>query len=249
MRLVGAALSALILCSIGTVAAAADIITAARFSLPTSRYAHGILGDAGEWGQLEIDVNPMRQRSISNTAVYRETTYLFRLPLDHVFEDVAPRLLDVTGDGQPEVIVVETDVKRGAALAIYDSTGKLTETPHIGHRNRWLAPIGAADFDGDGNIEIVYIDRPHLAKTLRIWRYKDGKLREIANLAGLTNHRIGERDIGGGVRSCNGAPEMVVASGDWQRVMVVGFEAGKFIARDAGPHHGRSSLNAALKCQ
>jgi len=248
MRGVGAVLAALALCSSVSVAAA-ETITNARFSLPTSRYAHGILGDAVEWGQLEIDVNGVDPGSVSTNAVKRDTTYLFRLPLDHVFEDVSPRLLDVTGDDRPEVIVVETDVNKGAALAIYDSTGKLAETPHIGQRNRWLAPIGAADFDADGHIEITYIDRPHLAKTLRVWRYKDGKLREIASLPGLTNHRIGERDIGGGVRSCKGQPEMVVASGDWGRVMVVEFDAGKFVARDAGPHQGRASLNAALTCQ
>ena len=246
---VGAALAALAFCSMATVAVAAETITAARFSLPTDRYTHGILGDAVEWGQLQIDVSGVDPDRVSTTAIKRNTTYLFRLPLDHVFEDVAPRLLDVTGDGRPEVIVVETDVNNGAALAIYTSKGKLTETPHIGQRNRWLAPIGAADFDGDGHIEIAYIDRPHLAKTLRVWRYKDGRLREIASLPGLTNHRIGESDIGGGVRDCKGQSEMVVASADWQRVMVVGFEAGKFVARDAGPHKGRRSFINVLICQ
>ena len=248
MEQVGAVLAALAVFSVGSGAAASETITAARFSMPTERYDHGILGDAIEWGQLEIDVSDVDPDSISTTAVIRDTTYLFRLPLDHVFEDVAPRVVDVTGDGHPEVIVVETDVNKGAALAIYTSTGKLTETPHIGQRNRWLAPIGAADFDGDGHIELAYIDRPHLAKTLRVWRYENQKLTEIASLPGLTNHRIGEADIGGGVRICGGLPEMVMASADWQRVMIVGFEAGKLIARDAGPHEGRSSLNRALKC-
>ena len=37
-----------------------------------------------------------------------------------------------------------------------------------------LAPLGAADLDGDGKIELAYIDRPHLAKILRIWRFDDG---------------------------------------------------------------------------
>ena len=249
MQRISAGFAALFLCSLGSVVAATQTITAARFSQPTSRYDHGILGDAEEWGQLEIDVRGVSPDKASDVDAHHKATYLFRLPQDHVFEDVAPRLVDVTGDGRPEVIVVETDVRRGAALAIYDSTGKLAETPHIGTRNRWLAPIGAADFDGDGHIEIAYIDRPHLAKTLRVWRYKDGRLREVASLAGLTNHRIGERDIGGGLRSCAGLPEMVVASGDWQRVMVVGFNTGKLVARDAGPHRGRASLNAALKCQ
>ena len=248
MKIGSAALAALILCWVGTVVAATETITAARFSIPTSRYAHGILGDAEEWGQLEIDVSRVSAGSVSDRSVLRDTTYLFRLPVDHVFEDVAPRLLDVTGDGRPEVIVVETDVHQGAALAIYDSTGKLAETPHIGQRNRWLAPIGAADLDSDGHIEIAYIDRPHLVKTLRIWRYQDRKLAQVANLPGLTNHRIGERDIAGRIRTCDGPPEMIVATADWTRLVAVQYQNGQIKTRDIGAHKGRASFAQALNC-
>lgn len=173
--------------------------------------------------------------------------YLIRLPKTRVFEDVAPRIIDV-GDAVQLVMVVESDLAKGARLALYDESGMVAATPFIGQRNRWLAPVGAADFDGDGNIDIAYVDRPHLAKTLRIWRYKDGALTEIASLPGLTNHRIGETDIGGGVRTCAGLPQMVMASADWAQVMVVEFENASFVARNAGSHLGRQSLNAALKC-
>ena len=73
-------------------------------------------------------------------------------------------------------------------------------TPNIGQRNRWLAPVAAADLDGDGATEIAYVDRPHLARRLRIWRFEGGSLTEIAALPGLTNHRIGEAFITGGLR-------------------------------------------------
>tara|TARA_R110002049_G_scaffold23781_7_gene84851 strand:+ start:65691 stop:66386 length:696 start_codon:yes stop_codon:yes gene_type:complete len=231
MRAVGAALLALI-----ATGAAADTITAARFSAPTTRYAHGILGDAVEWGALEIDLAGGASRS-------------FTLPLDHVFEDIAPRLVDVTGDGVPEVIVVETDVALGAALAIYNAQGKLAETPHIGQPNRWLAPIGAADLDGDGHIEIAYIDRPHLAKVLRVWRFQSGKLTEVAAASGLTNHRIGESDIAGGIRTCAHRAEMITASADWARMMAVTVTDGALVARDIGPHKGRAGFAAALACE
>ncbi len=230
----GAVIAALIAQGVGAGVALAQTITDVRFSQSTSRYAHGILGDAEEWGALELDANGK--------------TYRFSLPVDHVFEDVAPRLVDVTGDGLPEVIVVETDVNLGAALAIYDSDGKLAETPHIGQRNRWLAPIGAADLDADGVIEIAYIDRPHLARTLRIWRYENRKLTEVASLPGLTNHRIGERDIAGGIRTCDGAPEMIVATADWTRLIAVRYSDGQITTRDIGPHTGRSSFAKAMTC-
>lgn len=220
-----------------------NVITHASYAEPTDRYDHGVLGDAIEWGALNIRVD-----MCTGCATRMVRDYLIRLPENRVFEDVTPRIIDV-GDAVQLVMVVESDLSKGARLALYDEGGMVAATPFIGQRHRWLAPIGAADFDGDGHIEIAYIDRPHLAKTLRVWRYKDSQLHEVASLSGLTNHRIGERDIGGGVRTCNGPPEMVVASGDWGRVMVVGFAAGKFVARDAGPHKGRRSLNAVLKCQ
>ena len=219
-------------------AGAAQTITDARFTDPTERYAHAVLGDAIEYGGLEIDV----------TEDGATRTLQIKLPLDHVFEDVTPRLWDVTGDGAPEVVVVETDVSLGGALAIYGLSGKITETPHIGQRNRWLAPVGAADLDGDGVIEVAYIDRPHLAKTLRVWRFEEGALRQVGAVAGLTNHRIGEPDIAGGIRLCDARPEMILARADWSRLVAVTFDGGSFAARDIGPHAGRPSFAKALEC-
>ena len=230
MRAVGTVLLALIATS-----AAAETITAARYISPTGRYAHGILGDALEWGGLQVSLADGNARR-------------FTLPRDHVFEDIAPRLVDVTGDGAPEVLVIETDVNRGAALAIYGPEGKIAETPHIGQSNRWLAPIGAADLDGDGAVEIAYVDRPHLARVLRVWRFADGDLSEVAQMPGLTNHRIGESFISGRLRDCGAGPEMVLADADWQRVVGVTLKDGQLARRDIGPFAGADSFAAALAC-
>ena len=43
--------------------------------------------------------------------------------------------------------------------------------------------------------------------------------------------------------------EMVVASGDWRRVIVARFEAGQISMRDVGKHTGRGSMNAAMVCK
>lgn len=215
-------------------AAEAEVV-AADYAAPTTRYAHGILGDAVEFGELVIRTE--------------DQTIRFVLPQARVFEDVAPRLADLDGDGDGEVIVVETEVTQGAQLAVYDETGKIAATPHIGTSNRWLAPIGAADLDGDGFVEIAYIDRPHLAKTLRVWRFRDGALEPVADLGGLTNHRIGEPDIGGGIRDCGQGPEMITASANWRQVMATVLTEGRLETRALGPHEGRASLNAALACE
>ncbi|NSX55035.1 FG-GAP repeat domain-containing protein [Parasulfitobacter algicola] len=219
----------------------------ARFADPTTRYGHAILGDDIEYGTLEIDVSP-RITGIANEAVLKHETRIFKLPLNHVFEDIAPRLWDVTGDGKPEVVVIETDVRQGAQLAIYNDKRKIAETPHIGRTNRWLAPIGAADMDGDGYIEIAYIDRPHLAKTLRVWRFKNGMLKPVADKAGLTNHRIGERDIAGGIRDCGDGPEMITASADWVYIIATRFDGETLASRRVGQHYSRTDFDKALKC-
>lgn len=229
----------LAVCLIAGGAAAADTIVEARYADPTTRYAHGVLGDAIEWGALELVVEDWAHK----------TKVKIKLPEDRVFEDVAPRLVDVDGDGKPEVVVVESQLNTGAQLAVYNESGKIASTPHIGRSNRWLAPVGVADLDGDGHVELAYIDRPHLAKTLRIWRYKDGALVHVVDQVGLTNHRIGERDIGGGLRDCDGGIEMITASADWSRVIATRLNGDQLVMQDVGKHTGRASLNAALNCR
>ena len=218
---------------------AAAEITGARYTEPTTRYAHGVLGDDIEHATLEVTLSDGMVASVN----WVDTV---------VFEDTEPRLVDVTGDGAPEVIVVESHEDQGGRLAIYglqDGTiARLAETPWIGQRFRWLAPVGAADLDGDGAIEIAYIDRPHLAKTLRVWRYENGALTQIATRAGLTNHRIGERDIAGGIRDCAQGPEMIVADAGWAQVVAVRMVDGALVATPLGPHAGRPSFAKAMRC-
>ncbi|MCV6823851.1 VCBS repeat-containing protein [Halocynthiibacter sp. SDUM655004] len=213
-------------------------ITAAQFVDPTGRYGHGVLGDAIEYGALEYTV-----QEGGKTRRLRIT-----LPQDHVFEDIAPRLADVDGDGLPEIIVVETDMRQGAALAIYGVNGKITETPHIGQSNRWLAPVGVADLDGDGAVELSYVDRPHLARVLTVWRFQDGALEKVATQTGHTNHSIGQDYITGGVRTCGGVVEMITLSPDWSRIYATRLIDDALERRDIGPNEKGASVERALDC-
>lgn len=186
--------------------ATADEIVSATYAEPTQRYQHGVFGETEEWGAFAFELSD-GQRMI------------LRLPETRVFEDIAPRLVDVDGDGAPEMVVVETDLSLGARLAIYDEMGFVAATPFIGQTRRWLAPIGAADLDGDGLVELAYIDRPHLARLLRVWRFEGGALVEVAQAEGLTNHRLGDPAISGGLRDCGEGPEMITSDARWSRLV------------------------------
>ncbi len=231
---------------------AADTILSAEFTDPTTRYAHGILGDAVEWGTLHIEVGATVGEEGSLFNGKRSLTYEIKLPEDRVFEDLAPRLWDVTGDGAPEVVVILSRVDLGASLVILglvdNKPVEIAATPHIGRANRWLAPFAAADLDGDGHIEIAYIDRPHLAKSLRIWRYADGDFREIAYHDGLTNHKIGQDFIQGGVRDCGDGPRLITADANWTQIMETTLTLTKITSRPIAPFTDPASLTAALTC-
>ena len=213
---------------------AQDLVLGASFAEPTRRYDHGILGDSVEYGLLRIE-----------TAA---GLYDFRQPETRVFEDIAPRLWDVDGDGDAEVVVVDTDMTKGARLAVFDQTGLLAASDFIGQTHRWLAPVGAADLDGDGRVEIALIDRPHLARVLRLMRLEQGALVEVASLDGLTNHRIGDDFISGGLRDCGDIAEIVVANADWTSVMAVRFANGVLTARPIAAFARPDDMRDALAC-
>jgi len=217
------------------VGANAQQIVAAQYDNPTDRYGHRVLGAQGEWGALTLEFDDAMSRR-------------FDLPRSLVFEDVAPRLTDLDGDGAVEVIVVESSLTEGARLAVYGPGGRIAATPHIGMRNRWLAPVGAADLDGDGYVEIAYVDRPHLDKVLRVWRFRDGALHHVADFFSVTNHKIGWDFIPGGIRHCGAFPEMIVALHDWQLALAIRYRDGDFSSIAVAVSPGPDDLDAALAC-
>lgn len=157
-------------------------VVAAWYSCPTERYRHGVLGDRIEGGCLHVRDHEEREISV-------ELSELF------VFEDTTPRIADMNGDGLNDVVTVRSDVRSGAALAIYGIVdGALQEiaaTATIGTANRWLAPAGIADFNNDGRNDVAYVQTPHIGGILRIWSMLDDGFTEIGRINGLSNHAIG----------------------------------------------------------
>lgn len=205
----------------------------------TGRYAHGVLGDAIEPSVLyAADENNCAQKIVLDT--------------DHVFEDLSPRLANIDGKPGNEIVTIRSHQRYGAQIAVYqlqDNTlSLLTTTPYIGTSNRWLAPVGIADFNNDNEMDIAFVDRPHLAKVLRVWSYRDGELVQIANKSGYSNHRIGEAFISGGIKQCNEIVTMITADAFWSRVLETQLKNGELVSDDVGPFAGQESLNQALQC-
>jgi hypothetical protein len=153
---------------------------------PTERYDHGVLGDAIEAGGLLVRLKDGGERRLT-------------LPETEVFEDLFPRLADLDRDGEDEIIVVRSSLDRGGVLTVYGLVGDelrlIAEGPSNLSAHRWLNPIGAADFDGDGVTEVAYVETPHIGGILRILSLQDGRLVEEASMAGFSNHRIGSREL------------------------------------------------------
>lgn len=172
----------------GTVATAAGAgLVRAWYSEPTSRYAHGVLGDRTEAGALvAVDADCHR--------------YETRLDADFVFEDLTPRLADMDGDGKPEIVTIRSRLDAGASIAIYGlRDGRLAEiaaTAPIGTSNRWLNIAGIADVTGDGRLDIALVKTPHIDGRLEIWTLRSGSLERVAAAKGFSNHAIGSTELG-----------------------------------------------------
>lgn len=169
----------------GIVAAGAHNIARAWLIDPTERYAHGVLGDKIEGGGLVLELRDGSRRT-------------YRLDPGSVFEDRRVRLADLDGDGRDEAIVVQSYLDAGAALAVFragpDGTEFVDEVPAIGRPNRWLNPAGVADFDGDGTVEIAYVETPHIGGMLKLYELRNGELVAEAAAEGFSNHAIGSRE-------------------------------------------------------
>lgn len=224
---------------------AADLrVIEGRLEEPTARYGHNVL-DGNEYARLRIVVE----------RAGGATERVIDLPAERVFEDVEARPFDLFGAGMPQAVaVVESSTSGGAELVVYapaaDALARYATAP-IGRRNRWLAPAGIADLDGDGRVDFAYVDRPHLAGILRIVTLDlpEGAFRELASAPGFSNHRIGEGWILSALRDCGDGPEIVLPDFAWSEFLVARLDAGRIVAERTGIAPGRRALDLLARCE
>jgi FG-GAP-like repeat len=157
----------------------------ARYTLPTTRYAHGILGDQIEGGGLLVTV--------------KDKQYHYKLADAFVFEDLQPRLADVDNDGALEFVTIQSSLTQGGSVAVYkivnDSLQPFLSSGYIGSSSRWLNIAAIADLDNDGKMEIAWVQTPHIGGILKIARIENSKWTLLDEKSGVTNHRIGSKNL------------------------------------------------------
>ncbi len=189
---------------------------------PTERYGHGVLGDGIEAGGLLAVMADGRRLSLM-------------LAGDSVFEDLMPRLADLDGDGRDEIVVVRSYLDAGAALAVYEVAGDAlrlrAETPPIGLSHRWLNPVGAGDFDADGETEFAFVETPHIGGILRIYALVGDVLRQEGQLGGFSNHAMGSRNLGLAAvldLDGDGADDLLLPDAGRRGLKAISFAGGRF---------------------
>ena len=153
---------------------------------PTEKYNHGVLGDNLEAASITlIETQPIIQ-VISNISISE----------NEVIEGIAPIWIDITGDGQREIIVTVSDLNLGAGIVVFSENGELlAEGQKMGQPFRWRHQIAYGTMGSNGETELVVVRTPHIGGLVEYYQFSAGNLEIVAQYSGITSHVLGSRNL------------------------------------------------------
>ena len=155
---------------------------------PTDRYPHGVLGDRIEAAAIEVvDITTGERTRFGPEA-------------PTVIEGISPIMADITGDGEVEVLVTQSNSDVGAWLAAWSTDGTLVaESPAIGRGNRWRNQLAVAPIGPAGEVEVIDVRTPHIGGVVQFFQVDGTVLDRAAATTGFTSHVIGSRNLDLGI--------------------------------------------------
>lgn len=153
---------------------------------PTTRYDHGIMGDAIEAAAM----------TLVETIPVPHVALVISIPEPQVIEGLAPIWADLDGDGLREIVVTVSDAQQGAQLQVYREDGQIAAAgPTIGQGYHWRHAIAVAPFGPDGALELVDVRTPHIGGTVEFFRWEGAALVVTASMPGFSSHVINSRNL------------------------------------------------------
>ena len=186
----------------------------------SGRYAHGVLGDAIE----ATTINVIETRPAPRLARRIE------LPANVVVEGIAPMWVDLTGDGEREIVVTLSDAAEGARIVAFDGRGRrVAEGPAVGSGFRWRHQIALAPFGPSGEIELVAVRTPHIGGVVEFYALTGRRLDILASLGDYSSHRIGSANLDTAVAAdvdADGRFELLSPTVNFDALAVIAHRAG-----------------------
>ena len=161
----------------------------AVLSDPTSRYIHGVLGDAFEAGSIEV-LEAGRGGYDVNARVRAES--------GGVFETLAPLWFSPAQGDEQLLAITETTEREGSRISVYSPDGNLVAAgPFVGEPQGWRHLVAASPFGPKGEVEIAAVRTPHVSGPVEFYRLDrgNGELRIVASGGEYLSHTIYSRNL------------------------------------------------------
>lgn len=161
----------------------------AVLSDPTSRYIHGVLGDAFEAGSIGV-LEAGKGGYDVNARVRAES--------GGVFETLAPLWFSPAQGDEQLLAITETTEREGSRISVYSPDGHLVAAgPFVGEPQSWRHLVAAGPFGPKGEVEIAAVRTPHASGPVEFYRLDrgNGELRIVASGGEYLSHTIYSRNL------------------------------------------------------